>query len=91
VHLTITDHLEWEPGKKEELKHIWLLQEKINAYLRFLESGEIFERFPQARGGKQVINVVGKYPLSELATTFYKKVRGVIEAAGFELRFEHSP
>ena len=31
--LTISDHL----ARDEELRHLFLLQEKINAYLRFLE------------------------------------------------------
>ena len=33
IVLTISDHLEWNDADEE---HLWLLQEKINAYLRFI-------------------------------------------------------
>ena len=36
VVLTISDHLEWD----EENEHLLLLQNKINAYLGVIESGE---------------------------------------------------
>ncbi|MGO8134287.1 DUF6572 domain-containing protein, partial [Rhizobium ruizarguesonis] len=35
--LTITDHLEWKGSDSE---HLLLLQEKLNTYLGFVESGE---------------------------------------------------
>ncbi len=89
VLLSISDHLEWEPGTDEEGEHLWLLQEKINKYLAAMESGEIFEKYPEMKGRKLVINIVGKYPLSGKATFFFEKAKGFVEAAGFELRFEH--
>lgn len=36
ARLIITDHLEWTSPVQE---HLFLLQEKINSYLRFLEGG----------------------------------------------------
>lgn len=47
----ISDHLDWD----DELEHIHALQEKINAYLRFVESGEILGKYPQAAGKTPVI------------------------------------
>jgi hypothetical protein len=47
--LTISDHLDWD---QEEDRHLFLLQDKLNAYLRFIESGEMVERFPKPRGGR---------------------------------------
>lgn len=41
---TLSDHLEWDDG------HLFLLQEKINTYLAFLESGEVFETYPDSKG-----------------------------------------
>lgn len=35
VNLGISDHLEWDASLDE---HLYLLQEKINTYLRFIES-----------------------------------------------------
>ena len=36
--LTISDHLAWD---ENEGAHLELLQNKLNAYLRFIESGEL--------------------------------------------------
>jgi hypothetical protein len=44
--LTIVDHLPWDENEGD---HLILLQNKLNAYLRFKESGEIFEK---VRGSK---------------------------------------
>lgn len=65
-----------------------LLQEKINAYLRFVESGELYDEYPQAADREVVISVVGQYPLSKKALAFYETVSLVVQQVGFELRFE---
>ncbi|MBC6110685.1 DUF6572 domain-containing protein [Pedobacter fastidiosus] len=44
VALTISDHLDWD----DEYYHLSVLQEKINAYLRFIESGEIYDVYPDS-------------------------------------------
>jgi hypothetical protein len=40
--LTITDHLDWTNTVERQT----VLQNKFNAYLSFVDSGEVFERFP---------------------------------------------
>lgn len=45
VTLTATDHLEW--GTRE---HLMMIQEKLNSYLAFIESGELFDTYPNAKG-----------------------------------------
>ncbi len=82
--LTVSDHLPWDEG---EGQHLLLLQEKLNAYLRFIESGELVKSIPDASGRQIVINVVGKFPLSEKAQAFFEKAGAAIDAAGFKLRF----
>jgi hypothetical protein len=82
--LTISDHLPWE---ENEGAHLVLLQNKLNAYLRFIESGEVFEKVPEARGRGIVINVVGKFRLSQKADRYFQKARSTIEDAGFRLQF----
>ena len=67
-----------------------MLQEKINAYLLFIESGELKERFPQAEGKDVTIRVFGKYPISHKAKEFYGIARNTIKKAGFSLTFELS-
>ncbi|WP_374762261.1 DUF6572 domain-containing protein [Massilia scottii] len=64
VVLNITDHLPFE-GHND---HLFVLQEKINTYLSFVESGEILESFPTAKSRSVVIKVICKYAPSQLAT-----------------------
>lgn len=80
--LTITDHLDWN----DEKEHLLLLQDKINTYLGFIESEEIYESYPKARGRKIVIEIVSQLPLSEGAGNFLKSANAVIKEAGVELR-----
>lgn len=85
VVLTISDHLDWEGDIKE---HLLLLQEKINSYLRFIESGELRGSYSNANGRNAVINIVGKYTLNEEARVFIDQVKSVVSNAGMALRFE---
>jgi hypothetical protein len=82
--LTISDHLSWE---ENEGNHLVLLQNKLNAYLRFIESGEVFKKVPDAKGRSVVINLVGKFPLSQKADFFFEKARAAMEGSGFRLQF----
>lgn len=83
--LTIADHLPWNA---DEETHLLLLQDKLNAYLRFIESGEIAKRFPQTIGRALTINLVGQYPLSCKAAIFFEKAKVAVEGAGFSLQFK---
>jgi len=80
--LTISDHLLWDDIKS----HIFTLQEKLNAYLRFIESGEMIEKRPELAGRTILISVVLKSPVPNEADWFFAKISSGIEAAGF--RFE---
>jgi hypothetical protein len=55
IVLTITDSLDWESAETE---HIQMLQDKLNAYLRFIESGELLETYPDAVDRRAVICLV---------------------------------
>jgi hypothetical protein len=82
--LTISDHLPWEGYEGD---HLVLLQNKLNTYLRFIESGEVFRKVPDAEGRTIVINLVGKFPLSQKADRFFEKAQAAVEGAGFRLQF----
>jgi hypothetical protein len=84
--LTISDHLAWDEGEGEG-EHLLLLQKKLNAYLRFIESGAISKKFPEAKGRNVVINLVGQFPLSEKASFFLSKATSAIQASGVNLKF----
>ncbi len=81
VVLTISDHLDWI----DEDEHLSLLQAKINAYLSFVESGELTESYPAAAGKSVRIEVVAQYPFSMNSLTFMRKAATVIEQAGLGL------
>jgi hypothetical protein len=83
VTLTVSDHLEW--GDKE---HFFLLQEKLNSYLRFIESGEIYKKYPKAFGKDLAISIRCKFEPNTSALKFLDSVKTVIEKAG--VRFEYS-
>jgi hypothetical protein len=85
VKLTISDHLDWS----QESDHLLLLQEKINTYLRFIESGELVEVYPDAKGKNVLINIAAKYKPTEKCLEFLGKARSVIEEADLRLNFEH--
>jgi hypothetical protein len=83
VTLTITDHLEWGDGK-----HLLKLQDKLNKYLAFIESGEILEKYPGAQGKAVKINVACKFRPDSEGEKFLHLCRGKIAEAGFEFSYE---
>ena len=83
--LTISDHLDWDENEGE---HLLMLQEKLNAYLRFIENGEMEEGFPQTRGRHVTIHISAKYPMSKEAKKFFRLAKSAIDEAGFALEFE---
>ena len=88
VNLFIFDHYSWEDPKSE---HPFKLQDKLNTYLAYIESGEIYTNNPEYKEKPVVIKVLGKYPLSEFGEKFYEKATTIIQWAGFDLKFEYKP
>jgi hypothetical protein len=84
VILTISDHLDWQDSSK----HQSVLQEKINSYLAFIESGEIFESYPDSKGRPVAIKVIFKHKPDQGGRQFLVKAKEVIQSAGFNLRHE---
>lgn len=82
VILTVADHLDWS----DETGHVLVLQKKLNAYLAFVESGQLTEAYPDSLGRKPVIDIVGQFPMSTAGQKFVDQVRGVLESAGIEVR-----
>ena len=78
VVLTITDHLEWSTDD-----HLFHLQEKVNAYLAFIESGELLDEYPKATGKQVRIEVVCKFRPDDRAIHFLSHFRKIVGSAGF--------
>ncbi len=83
VVLTVTDHLPWD-----EESHLLILQKKLNMYLAFVESGEVYEKYPDAKGRQILFKVNCKFQPGAEGLDFLAKVRSIIEKAGFQ--FHHT-
>jgi len=81
VVLTIADHLPWS----DEAGHLALLQAKLNSYLAFLESGEVFESYPDSKGRQFRIDVVFQHKPGAAADRFLSDARDAVTHAGFAL------
>ncbi len=84
VVLAISDHLDWS----NTIEHQIILQAKFNAYLAFVESGEILDRYPMAKGRRIVFKVVFKFDPDLEGRKFMIRAREVIQSAGFDLQYE---
>jgi len=71
--LTIADSWDWS----DVHAHLSAVQKKLNAYFEFIESGQIFESYPAAKGRKVVIDVVGRFPLPAAAKEFFDRASKV--------------
>jgi hypothetical protein len=80
--LSISDHLEWGT-----FEHLMMIQQKLNIYLAFIESGEIYGTYPNAKGLDIKIELICQYHPDDEGIKFLKQCREIIEAAGF--KFSH--
>ena len=86
VILKIFDHLDW---KKEE-NHLYLLQEKINKYLTFIESGQIYDAYSYAKDKEIIISISFKYTPTTNAINFLHETSRILTNAGYKLEYEVS-
>ena len=86
VHLVISDHLDWNENEGE---HLLVLQGKLNTYLEFVESGQLYAKYPRAVGKKIMFDVIGKFPFSDEASKFYRLAGKAIQDYGYSLQFLH--
>ena len=80
VTLVITDHHEWGDDA-----HLLRLQEKLNSYLRFIESGEYREHLQDDPVGPVRIEVVTKYEPDQSALDFLFQAGQIAAAAGIPI------
>lgn len=87
VSLTVLDDLDWS----DEQKHLLLLQEKLNSYLAFIESGEVFERLVEKSGRRVAastpvnVTIIAKFELTPRAHEFLDYATVSFGNAGFSL------
>lgn len=74
VFLSIIDALVWDA----ENVHLYTLQEKINTYLHFIESGELDRALPDGKGFDIAIELILKHMPSDQAITFFDKTTQIL-------------
>ncbi|MFJ9534812.1 DUF6572 domain-containing protein [Herbaspirillum sp. NPDC101396] len=84
VVLSIFAHMPW--GRDSLL----LLEEKINRYLGFIESGEIFEAYPAAKGRPFVIEIYCHFRPTDEALRFLDAALLVAKEYGSVLQYTHA-
>lgn len=82
--LLITDHLDW----KNEYEHLTVLQDKINAYLGFIESKQFAETYPEKVFGNYVIEIHFKNGMIENCLKFLDVVANQVESLNIKIRVE---
>lgn len=87
VALTIADAWDWQ----DTHQHLLALQAKLNGYFRFIESGQIFESYPEAVGRQIVIDVIGKFPIPTIGIEFLKRASDACAEMGVRIRYRHHP
>ena len=90
VVLTVVDEMDWT----DDQRHLLALQQKLNAYMSFVERGEVFRRLERA-GGPVVprttpvkVGIVARHPFPAYAMAFLEYARHVFESSGMELSCE---
>lgn len=81
--LTISDHLEWDDYDE----HFLALQDKINSYMDFIESGQMAESYPDKVDIKIMIQIVFKYQPTKIAEEFLAIVKNFINEKGHAFNF----
>ncbi|RYE40359.1 MAG: hypothetical protein EOP24_41125 [Hyphomicrobiales bacterium] len=84
VHLSIFNHLPWERAA------LLLLQEKINCYLGFIESGELVNVYPAASGRPVAIDAFCKFRPTQEAEAFFGRAAAVAGEYGATLKCTHA-
>lgn len=77
--LGILDDLVWDDA------HLQLLQAKLNSYLRYIESAEIYVDYPAAQGLDFAIQILSIYAPCTTAALFLKRAQNIVEEAGYTL------
>lgn len=78
VVLTIIDHLDWS----NEYEHLLFIQDKVNAYLEFIQSGQIYISYPDAAGRKIKLSLVSKFELPDSAIKLLEQIAKVCAQIG---------
>lgn len=82
VVLTISDHLSWDVEN-----HLQLLEAKLNSYIDTLETGNIYEAYPDAEGKEFEISIAFKYPPTKEGEDFLNSVSQIFETLPYSFSY----
>jgi hypothetical protein len=85
VVLNLLDAWDWD----DEREHLIALQDKLNAYLAFVESGQIYEDYPTAAGKALRIDIISRFPVPDAALYFLEKAATVASQLGITITQRH--
>ncbi len=83
VVLSIVDYWDWQ----DERRHLAALQEKLNIYFGFVESGQIYKSYPEAVGKPLRIDIISRFPVPPVGLEFFEKAAAV--AATLQMSITH--
>jgi hypothetical protein len=66
VSLNIIDDWDWA----DEKRHLLALQQKLNAYFDFVQSGQVYEAYPNAIGNALRIHILTQFPIPAIGLKF---------------------
>ena len=87
VTLSIADHLSWD----DEQQPLYQLQEKLNRYTEFIDSGELAEKLPEAADLRPVIRVHFVHPPTPAAQEFLSTATSLIESEAVSFTYDTLP
>jgi len=87
ICLLLTDHLMWQGDDNpvNEYDHLILLQDKINAYLSYLEAKQYKSQYPESVFHMAVIEIHFKYDISGHCKKFLQAVQDQVGQYGIKI------
>jgi hypothetical protein len=83
IVLTIADSWDWSDVDR----HLLALQAKLNKYFEFIEGGQVYEVYPDVYERSVVIDVVGRFSLSEAGRELLEKASRVCSELNAQVQF----
>ena len=83
IILLITDHVDW----RDEYEHLVMLQEKINAYISFLENKEYEDIYRGENIMYGIIEIHFSYSLTANAEKFLQSVQNQVAELGVKIQY----
>ena len=88
ANFIIVDDLDWDQNEEDDKEHMWLLQEKINAYIAAIESGDLEEGYPGITDMRKTICIYTKYQTSVKFQEYIPYIQSVLATLDVSLEVE---